>query len=141
MCLITNKKAEILTAKEDIPCFKFLYKGYNEELEQTLYSVHGEYVQNKLVRLRKQLKRFPLNGTRGRLFYTNEGFHSYDERAIKDTRARLFHGEHYLLYKCIIPKGAKYYEGYHNTRRKTGYVSTSLKVIEYYDEKYSNAKY
>lgn len=131
MCLCIKKSDNEQIAEEDIVCYKLLIECYDKKSKSTVFkSIRGTYQLNTLYRLRKKLK--PDNNILQE-FGINKGYHSYDkEGAIVAKKHALSFRK---IYKCIIPKGAKYYKGVHNNREYTGYVSTSIKVIEQVNRK------
>lgn len=114
MCLETDGK--MLTAKEDITCYKVLRKRGEEYYA---FNFPFEYKFKQTYRLRKKL-----------IFHSNyglveKGFHSY-ENCPFPSEIKTYVGEKVVVV-CTIPKGAKYYEGFQPIAYK-GYVSTSIRI-------------
>ena len=106
MCLITTKNIPEI-AQEDIVCYKF-YKLYdNGELFSPYQGSHAPAI-NKVANT--LLDRAYLSNYRA-AYMVSRGFHSfkYLDNLIKELDFWLsFDIE---IFKCIIPKGTKYYEG------------------------------
>lgn len=108
MCL--RFRGRMLTAKEDITCYKILRKR-GGKYYSAVYNF--EYKFRQTYRLRKKLVS---NGYYG----VEKGFHSYLYPMETDNR-------NMVCVACIIPKGAKYYKG-KQTFGDAGYVSTSIRI-------------
>ena len=108
MCLITTKNIPEI-AQEDIVCYKFyklrenkLFSPYKEVLAPNINEVANTVLD------RGYLARAKDNNL---AYMVNRGFHSfkYLESLIKEL---VFWRLSYVrIFKCIIPKGTKYYEG------------------------------
>ena len=112
MCLITTKNIPKV-AQEDIVCYKF-YKLYdNGELFSPYQGSHAPAINeitNTLLGGAEYAEMF-LNGITISMYFVNLGFHSFKcfDDLVKETNFYLF--STIKIFKCIIPKGSKYYEG------------------------------
>jgi hypothetical protein len=113
MCFTILPESKLLTAKEDIICYKVLY--YNEN---KLYSVYRNfrYKINKTYRIFRWLKSDNEKEQLEFFSVISRGFHSY----IEIPRCYLEN----VVVECIIPKGSKYYQNY------CEYVSNKIKIIK-----------
>jgi hypothetical protein len=107
MCFIKENN-ELLTAKKDIICYKYIYKNLVSSVREFQYELNKKYYI-RFWRLKN-------------LFYV---FNNYDE--INDKFIFIgFHSYHLtnhmpkVNYECIIPKGSKYYKNCEQ------YVSNSI---------------
>lgn len=152
MCLKTSQTFPEY-AKEDIVCYKIIHKEmYGEEIKW-VSPYHGDYVwfrgeiNNELIQRMTHKASFSwydrindnkldLNGNRE----INAGFfHVFEllEDAIK-MKLNISRKNEYKIFKCIIPKGTKYYKGYFSmVNPYTGYgivctnfASEKLKLVE-----------
>ena len=122
MCLIVDK-CNALTAEEDITCYKiYMYLGYRDEYRSPFQLYHIKKF-NKVIHVPRFLD--PIEGNTVYL-----GFHTFCNEEDAKYFATLDH--FYKVFKCIIPKGSKYYKGIViSSREKStpGYCSESLIVI------------
>lgn len=123
MCLVISELRPKI-ADKDIVCYKFVertkIKGvYKSDYQGFEYIIRQLYTNNLDIRFaNKSIQRY---------FYTcfykiEEGmFHSYVNPMLKPL-------SHYILLKCIIPKGAYYFEGYFED--SPSYASSQIKILE-----------
>ena len=127
--LINNLKPKI--ADKDIICYKLVertkikgvYKAQYQEFEYIIRQLYTNNLDIKFVdRIIKNLcPSFPHHG----VYAIEEGmFHSYTSSMYPI----LSPSSYYTLLKCIIPKGAYYFEGRHNGI--LGYTSSQIKILE-----------
>jgi hypothetical protein len=122
MCLDLNKPIMLLTAEEDIVCYKWVQKI--RKIMQTPY--RNSSVEFGIIYVSDLMRN--KNGT------VDIGLHSYAGVIALD---ELFYVHRFYpttntptpwVVKCIIPKGAKYYVGIFAGEKS--YASTELKYIE-----------
>jgi len=123
-------KAEPIIAKTDKVCYKILYKINPLERDaESLLKCHEDeliYKTNimmpniELVSVREKFS----NGFK---WFVDMGYHSRTKVNSEERVVRLDCNN--CWYKCIIPKGAKYYEGMDENNRES-YSSDSIMVIE-----------
>lgn len=122
MCLITKQLTET-TAREDIVCYKVLM---NQDNSLYAYYHNFKYEIGKLYR--GSLVCSKTHSTSEGLYMNiNEGFHSYSdiEYAKSNYREIL---KPAVIVKCVIPKGANFFEGEQNCGR--GYASNQIIIKE-----------
>lgn len=102
MCLVTNNPEHI--AKEDITCYKVVFLEGNKLLS---FYYGFEYILNNLyttviLSIRDIIEEDYI--------YIEKAFHSYTslDSAMKFLQRRVFSNA--VIVKCIIPKGAKFYQ-------------------------------
>ena len=121
MCLIVNKVIPII-AKKDIICYK-IYVKKGGHLSSP-YLDHIPSIQNFT-----ELEPHPISDDDKR-YIINKGFHSF--KHLKDAKIEIqlypFLYDNNVIYKCIIPKGSKYYRGFFD--RSISYCSESLILKE-----------
>ena len=124
MCLVTTQ-LEPKIADKDIICYKLvertkikgIYKSHFLEFEYIIRRLYKNYFDIKYADM--LIKR------RYRQFAIEEGmFHSYTSSIYP----MLSPSPYYALLKCIIPKGAYYYEGYFYDL--PSYASSQIKILE-----------
>lgn len=103
MCLITRNSIPII-AKKDIICYKIYLK--KEGYLSSPYFGHIPSVQN-FTELESNPTSFDCK------YFIYKGFHSFKhlKDAKRDTQFYPFLYTNNIIYKCIIPKGSKYYRG------------------------------
>ena len=128
MCLKIRKNAKVKTAKKDIVCYKVVEKrakyGYVTPFFNMPVSIGEEYGDVSLE------KKDNIDG-----IVVEEGYHSlktFEDAA--DYTAMLMFARHvcFTIIKCVIPKGAKYYDGMTTMVFKlyNGYVSDKIRFTE-----------
>lgn len=121
MCLIVDE-CNALVAEEDITCYKvYMYLGYRDEYRSPL-RLDCIKKFNKVIHVPQFLD--PIEGNAVYL-----GFHTFCDEKDAKYLATLFS---YKVFKCIIPKGSKYYKGITASspeKSVPGYCSESLIVI------------
>ena len=128
MCLITYQ-LEPKVADKDIICYKMVTKYrikgvYLSEYQSFEYIIGRLYTNNIDVKHSEALlqtiyrKDTSLTGTYS---ISDFMFHSYQSPYKYSIRAD-------TIVKCVIPKGAYYFEGGHNSLR--GYASSQIKILE-----------
>ena len=127
MCLVINH-LEPKIANEDIVCYKLVkrtkIKGiYKSSFQGFEYIIRQLYTNNLDIRFaNKSIKRSFYK----RFYIIEEGmFHSYASYLYPVILSPLPHG---ALLKCIIPKGAYYFEGYFD--ESPSYASSQIKILE-----------
>lgn len=121
MCLIVDE-CNALTAEEDITCYKvYMYLEYRDEYRSP---IRLDCIKkfNKVIHVPLFLD--PIEGNAVYL-----GFHTFCNEEDAKYLATLFS---YKVFKCIIPKGSKYYKGIAASspeKSAPGYCSESLIVI------------
>ena len=127
MCLVI-KQLEPKIADKDIICYKLVertkIKGvYKSHFQGFEYVIRQLYTNNLDIRFaNKSIKRYFY-----RCFYKiEEGmFHSYTSNLYPIILSPL---PNCALLKCIIPKGAYYFEGYSDN--SLSYASSQIKILE-----------
>ena len=131
MCLVINH-LEPKIADKDIVCYKLVkrtkIKGvYKSSFQGFEYVIRQLYTNNLDIRfVDKIIKNLDTTRSGLCLYIIEEGmFHSYVSYLYPVILSPLPNG---ALLKCIIPKGAYYYEGYFNYY--TSYASSQIKILE-----------
>ena len=126
MCLVINH-LEPKIADKDIICYKLVkrtkIKGiYKSSFQGFEYIIRQLYTNNiKIEFSYKLIKPETIFG-----YFIEEGmFHSYASYLYPVILSPLPNG---ALLKCIIPKGAYYYEGYFDN--SPSYASSQIKILE-----------
>lgn len=121
MCLIVDK-CNALVAEKDITCYKiYVYLEYRDEYRSP-FRLDRIKKFNKVIHVPQFLD--PIEGNAVYL-----GFHTFCNEEDAKYLATLFS---YKVFKCIIPKGSKYYKGITASsleKSAPGYCSESLIVI------------
>ena len=121
MCLIVDEY-NALIAKKDITCYKvYMYCEPKDEYKSPFQLCRIKKF-NKVIHVPKFLD--PIEGNQVRF-----GFHTFCSEKDAKYFATLYS---YKVFKCIIPKGSKYYKGitYVTLERYTlGYCSEALIVL------------
>ena len=130
MCLVIKQlesKIEPKIADKDIICYKLVertkIKGvYKSKYQGFEYVIKQLYTNNLDIRFaNKSIKRYFYTG----FYKIEEGmFHSYTSSMYPI----LSPSSYYTLLKCIIPKGAYYFEGYFDDA--PSYASSQIKILE-----------
>ena len=121
MCLtnLTTKKAK--TAKEDIPCFKVLDNYLFSPYQNLRYCIGNKMSTKDTIRPNE-------DGA------VNRGLHSFMELGDAQTELSIWVMKEVVVYKAVIPKGAKYFEGVSNMFDglyfRKSYASNELIVLE-----------
>ena len=131
MCLVTAQlKPKI--ADKDIICYKLVkrtkIKGiYKSSFQRFEYVIRQLYTNNLDIRfVDKIIKNLDTTRSGLCLYIIEEGmFHSYASYLYPVILSPLPNG---ALLKCIIPKGAYYYEGYFDD--SPSYASSQIKILE-----------
>ena len=130
MCLVTTQ-LEPKIADKDIICYKLVkrtkVKGIYESIFQKFkYIIRQLYTNNISIECSNSvIKHFKIQDIEGRDYYIEEGmFHSY----VSKSSPILSPLPWYALLKCIIPKGAYYFEGYFD--ESPSYASSQIKILE-----------
>ena len=131
MCLVTAQlKPKI--ADKDIICYKLVkrtkIKGiYKSSFQEFEYIIRQLYTNNLDIRfVDKIIKNLDTTRSGLCLYIIEEGmFHSYASYLYPVILSPLPCG---ALLKCIIPKGAYYYEGYFD--ESPSYASSQIKILE-----------
>ena len=131
MCLVINH-LEPKIADEDIVCYKLVkrteIKGiYKSNFLKFEYIIRQLYTNNLDIRfVDKIIKNLDTTRSGLCLYIIEEGmFHSYASYLYPVILSPLPHG---ALLKCIIPKGAYYFEGYFDD--SPSYASSQIKILE-----------
>ena len=131
MCLVI-KQLEPKIADKDIICYKLVertkIKGvYKSSFQGFEYIIRQLYTNNLDIRfVDKIIKNLDTTRSGLCLYIIEEGmFHSYVSYLYPVILSPLPHG---ALLKCIIPKGAYYYEGYFDD--SPSYASSQIKILE-----------
>ena len=132
MCLITTKNIPEI-AQEDIVCYKYYIvekKGGKEKLISPYYRVPAPNL-NEVVSTKLDKISLPTGfDIKDSAYYTiREGFHSFKclKHVIQDIDTWIKY-PNYKIFKCVIPKGTKYYEGKSN--ESSSYCSESIILKE-----------
>ena len=123
MCLVL-KYLEPKIADKDIVCYKLvertkikgIYKSKYQEFEYVIRQLYTNYFDIKYIDMliKRRYSRFAIE----------EGmFHSYTNYLLAITIL-----PNLVVLKCIIPKGAYYYEGYFDD--SPSYASSQIKILE-----------
>jgi len=135
MILIVADNESIHTALKPIIVYKVLLMNYKENRIFDLYMKEFEYTIGKLYRLRKPLKIIKECGycmineyyEKIERRIINNGFHAFCDIQHAKSKLSWFgaNNSSYEIFRCIIPKRAKYCLG------KNGeIISTSIRVME-----------
>ena len=131
MCLVTTQ-LEPKIADKDIICYKLVkrtkIKGvYKSSFQGFEYVIRQLYTNNLDIRfVDKIIKNLDTTRSGLCLYITEEGmFHSYESYLYPVILSPLPNG---ALLKCIIPKGAYYFEGYFDD--SPSYASSQIKILE-----------
>ena len=131
MCLFINN-LEPKIADKDIVCYKLVkrtkIKGiYKSNFQRFEYVIRQLYTNNLDIRfVDKIIKNLDTTRSGLCLYIIEEGmFHSYASYLYPVILSPLPNG---ALLKCIIPKGAYYYEGYFDD--SPSYASSQIKILE-----------
>ena len=130
MCLRLDY-SEPKIADKDIVCYKLvektkikgIYKSYFQEFEYIIRQLYTNNLDIKFadIVVHKLCSSYPYYGA----YAIEEGmFHSYTNYMPFE----LFTSLDETILKCIIPKGAYYYEGHFNYY--TSYASSQIKILE-----------
>ena len=129
MCLVI-KQLEPKIADKDIICYKLVkrtkIKGiYKSSFKEFEYVIRQLYINNFDIKFSHFLiKHIPILGSF--IAYIEGGmFHSYASNLYPVILSPL---PNCALLKCIIPKGAYYYEGYFD--ESPSYASSQIKILE-----------
>ena len=131
MCLVINH-LEPKIADKDIICYKLVkrtkIKGiYKSSFQGFEYIIRQLYTNNLDIRfVDKIIKNLDTTRSGLCLYIIEEGmFHSYASYLYPVILSPLPNG---ALLKCIIPKGAYYFEGYFDD--SPSYASSQIKILE-----------
>ena len=124
MCLFTDQ-LEPKIADKDIVCYKMVTKSrikgtYVSEYRRFKYIAEKLYTNNIDIKNSKIVLK-TISPLLGVYSISDFMFHSYQSPYKYSLRAD-------TIVKCIIPKGAYYFEGMHNRCR--GYASSQIKILE-----------
>lgn len=130
MCLIIRKNAKVKTAEKDIVCYKVVEKGAKSGYATPFFnmpiSIGEEYGDVSLE------KKDNIHG-----IVVEEGYHSlktFEDAADYTAMLMLLHQfHHFTIVKCVIPKGAKYYDGRTTIKfgeLHNGYASDKIRYVE-----------
>lgn len=129
-----QKLLEPKVAKKDIVCWKLMATEQRSEREYVSYFYGYVYELNRKEALNKpmevELKSFDLST---RQYQVGAAFHSYKITKKARTYIGIKHG---ILVECIIPKGAKYYEGVNGMDEC--YTSDSIVPLRVLDKVYES---
>ena len=132
MCLVLTQ-LEPKIADKDIVCYKLVkrtkIKGvYKSSFQGFEYVIRQLYTNNLDIRfVDKIIKNLDTTRSGLCLYIIEEGmFHSYASYLYPVILSPLPYCD---LLKCIIPKGAYYFEGLHNNFLE-GYASSQIKILE-----------
>ena len=106
MCLITTKNIPEI-AQEDIVCYKFYKLCDNDELFSPYQGSHAPAI-NKVTNT--LLDRAYLSNYRA-TYMISRGFHSFKYLDDLINELDFWQSFDIKIFRCIIPKGTKYYEG------------------------------
>ena len=130
MCLVINQ-LEPKIADKDIVCYKLVVrtkiKGiYKSSFQGFEYIIRQLYTNNLDIRfVDKIIKNLSPAYPNLCIYVIEEGmFHSYTSKSSPILSPLPW----YALLKCIIPKGAYYFEGYFND--SPSYASSQIKILE-----------
>ena len=131
MCLVTTQ-LESKIADKDIVCYKLVkrtkIKGiYKSNFQRFEYVIRQLYTNNLDIRFAdKVIKNLCSSYPHLDIYAVEEGmFHSYENHLYPVILSPL---PNCALLKCIIPKGAYYFEGYFD--ESPSYASSQIKILE-----------
>ena len=131
MCLVTTQ-LEPKIADKDIICYKLVKRtktkgAYKSSFQGFEYIIRQLYTNNLDIRfVDKIIKNLDTTRSGLCLYIIEEGmFHSYVSHLYPVILSPL---PHLALLKCIIPKGAYYFEGYFD--ESPSYASSQIKILE-----------
>lgn len=129
MCLKIRKNAKVKTAEKDIVCYKVVEKrakyGYVTPFFNMPISIGEEYGD---VSLEKKDNIYEI--------VVEEGYHSlktFEDAADYTAMLMLVHRVCFTIIKCVIPKGAKYYNGWtpiFGCKLYNSYASDKIRYVE-----------
>lgn len=140
MCLLTSRRKGWI-AEKDIVCYKvlceknedyftpFMYRKVNENVISGKYPLHDDTVSEIFYPSPNVFSE--KNSNR---FLTGAGFiHSFKGlRSAKNLCHDLthYHSYNYIVYKCIIPAGTRYYKGKDEYSGVNAYAAEKIKFVE-----------
>lgn len=140
MCLIIRKNAKAKTAKKDIVCYKVLVKWINPFLTREFIEIFETPFFKMPVHIGDEYGDVNLKTSICNVFPREEwgvddGYHSletFEDAADYVSRLMCCNRQNYVIVKCIIPKGTKYYQGknYFRGHIFKGYASDRIKYME-----------
>ena len=108
MCLKVRKNAKVKTAEKDIVCYKVVEKGAKSGYVTPFFNMpisigeeYGDVSLEKKDNIYNEI-------------VVEEGYHSlktFEDAANYTAMLTLVHQVSFTIVKCVIPKGAKYYDG------------------------------
>ena len=109
MCFwISNRYPKVLIAKRNIICYKNLRHIRWENNSLSIYSEYTHlFFYGFNYKLNKIYKEKKFDKEHYYLTSRNYGFHSYTN--YEKAKKVIYKGDNLYTYKCIIPKGSKYY--------------------------------
>lgn len=134
MCLKLSEKRLPSVAEHDIICYKVLHrKPAYCSFYETPYA--KMLVSNKIISGEKNLKPWPEIRITGSMQEISQGFiHTYANLDDAKHQQKWLNqtGRTYDIFKCIIPKGTKFYDGecFAGAEPVPGFASLEIKFIE-----------
>ena len=129
MCLIIKKGQRYQIAKEDIPCYKIVKKlNYRVGYSEDTFCIYCSPFQTKKITHAEVEGKIPYGASTP---FTGSYLMENGERAIGAGAIHTYVKQYHLItptsdelnhleeYKCIIPKGTKYYVGKDQTGRES----------------------
>jgi len=133
MCTLVKKQDNLLlTATEDIKCYKTLTVGQDGTLKS--YYQHFKYELSKQyhthIHKSVDMVQFKPTGNVGDVRNIKEGFHSFKEfeDVMYEYSDPFSDWVHTVIVECIIPKDSHYYKGYNNCKLPS--LCSSLEEFE-----------
>ena len=141
MCLLTSRKRGWITAK-DIVCYKvlyekneeyftpYMYRRVNENVISGKYSFHDDTASVSVIYPSRNV----FSEKNSNRFLTGAGFiHSF--KGLRSAKQLCYdlslrHSNNYVVYKCIIPAGTRYYKGKDEYLDVHAYAAEKIKFVE-----------
>lgn len=135
MCLSLNEKRLPSVAEHDIICYKVL-QFHNKAFYSLYETPYAKmFVSDRIISGKENLKPWPEIRITGPMQEVSQGFihtYTYLDHAKLQQAWLNEAGRTYDIFKCIIPKGTKFYDGecFAGPEPVPGFASLEIKFIE-----------